>query len=269
MWRNRLAFTKGIIARQKGDSEAKTPHVIGLCRGLRGDMEAHWDFGNSYAPWEPEHWDILHSVDNPTEAEQDAIFDKLFKDFAQKPVAPCARLGWIAPDGRFFPCAYCAHTDAAEWLVRSQFTSEEQAKMRTGAGGNQEALERAGWLALKGGVIILYDQEGEFWEGTYPDPIMRTVIALYEAFSLASDRGDDIEALVRANPEGYRRQNAWSGADDDGGILRCLELCIEQHASSALVAPRSMDFPEETQVARDPLTNVPKMSAPRQFWTGD
>lgn len=142
-------------------------------------------------------------------------------------------------------------------------------RLRMGLGGNKEALERDGWLALQGGVILLYDAKHDMVHGNYPDPIMRTVIALHAAFDLADDKGEDIENLVRANPEGYVKQQGWSAADEGGGILRCLEQCIEMHASSAVKSPDAMDFPEQVQVARDPLANLPLPTKPKQFRTGD
>jgi hypothetical protein len=174
----------------------------------------------------------LENYESPTLADCEAVAKaerEYLEVYGPKPQPPCARLGWIAPNGDFYPCAYTAHGDLADQL--STLLGVEH------YGGGERALEKAGWLALKGNACLGYDRE----EGISRDA-RDTFRRVVEEFELAEARDPDInwEEVITDNPEGYGLQFwASSPAETHGetyakAMRGCYELYFEDVPTTPL-----------------------------------
>ncbi|MFM9718705.1 hypothetical protein, partial [Streptomyces galilaeus] len=69
-------------------------------------------------------------------------------------VEPCARLGFISPDGKFFPCCHCAHHDlgARLWNLFSY----------PGEYKGDYYLQLKGWVSIKAGGAITHKDQFDF-----------------------------------------------------------------------------------------------------------
>lgn len=80
-----------------------------------------------------------------------ARYHPLYEDeeiFEPATSSPVARLGLISPEGRFYPCAYCAHRDLSIKLVIWFY---EYKNIYPCA---EKFLVDKGWISLKGGPFL-------------------------------------------------------------------------------------------------------------------
>lgn len=167
--------------------------------GINGDM-MHWGGGRSYCTWMPEHWVIVREF--PCEDSESVIFarEELEKAYAPTPQPPCARLGFVSPEGHFYPCGYCCHHDL-EYKLGQQFYQN----------GYQD-LRRKGWVSFVGNAIIgVRDEDCKISQATKD-----TARKIVEEFEHAERVNPEINwhKILLANPECYEEQNWFTGPTD-------------------------------------------------------
>jgi hypothetical protein len=85
---------------------------------------------------------------------------------------PC--IGWLAPNGKFYPCCYAEHSILAENIALSLYhTQPEDAR---------EYMENKGWIVFS----ILYDQVYILWNVKY-DPTQKQIDAMYNMYVITDD----------------------------------------------------------------------------------
>jgi len=204
-----MEFERLLWIRDKSEPESCKPILV----GISGD-KMHWHAGMTRCNWEPERFDIVREY--PGDAIEQAE-DDLDAEYAPKPQEPCARLGWVSPEGHFYPCAYCCHTYLENTLGRQLYSS------------SWPQLRKKGWVELKSGALICMEYNFVPSQATKD-----TVRKIVEAFELEESENPDINwrARLEDNPEGYSKDNGWSdptsyliGADTYAKALRhCYEL---------------------------------------------
>ena len=103
----------------------------------------YWDAGmiGSWMPWTKEvkiHKRYQMKVDQHGIAESDSVYLRFFHDFPRKPSKPIESAGWLAPDGKFYPCHYMEHDAIAEGLAAQTYNSLEGVRL----------LETKGWARV-------------------------------------------------------------------------------------------------------------------------
>lgn len=143
------------------------------------------------------------------------------------PQPPQARLGWVSPDGDYYPCGYCAHTDLADILLRCHYEG--------GGMGGRWDLEKRGWIGIM--------SEGLYGIASEHNPTERqraTLLAVLEAFELAPN-DTDWDAVLLDNPEDYDVQQWMSLPNSSGRIVQkmrdCYELYCERRPRHRLIPP--------------------------------
>ena len=109
-----------------------------------------------------------------------------------KPQKPSARLGWIAPNGDWYPCAYTAHRHLASIIGQNLFPDTYF--------HDELLLEQNGWVSVRSGGMI---SNGKM---ITPDQ-MNTLRLIVEEFEYMESENPNIswdEELCR-NPELYFR----------------------------------------------------------------
>jgi len=194
--------------------DSKKPRFVGLELGYRGDGDTstytifHHPLGMTRQTALVEEVTILKDYGEvvnqtrPTSAECkmcDAAELDFLKEHGPKPQPVCARLGIIAPNGDFYPCAYTCHGDLGSMLVTLHYPGEYR---------SYNMLERKGWLILKGGACLGFDhQETNKITQAAKDTFLKVV----EAFELLEAENPDINwtKQLTDNPEGYATE-FWS-----------------------------------------------------------
>lgn len=158
----------------------------------------------------------------------DAAEQEFLLEWGPKPNPPCARLGWIAPNGDFYPCAYTAHEDLADSLAKL-FSLRSYA-------GPERALEQAGWMALKGGATLGLESESRISQDA-----RNTLRRLVEEFELAEATNPDTDwtDALTDNPEGYSLQ-VWCTSPGPRGesLAREMRALYDLYFADVPDAPR-------------------------------
>lgn len=182
-----------------------TPHFVGLT-----DLGDRWDLrwgagGSGYSLDKNELVIVKEYPFDPSGDEYDQIeaFENEWLTEKAVPQEPCARLGYIAPNGDFYPCGYVCHNGAAEALGRKFYPNEY---IRDDYG-----LQKKGWIAIKGGALIIWrDESGSAFQpkGTVTEAQQNTLLKIIEAFEDAEALDPNInwDAILTSNPEGYSAQ---------------------------------------------------------------
>lgn len=203
-----MKFERLLWIREKGEPESCKPILVGIVDG-----KMHWHAGMTRCYWEPERFDIVREYpgDEIEQAEDD-----LDAEYAPKPQEPCARLGWVSPDGDFYPCAYCCHTYLGIALGRLLYDS------------SWPKLREKGWIELKSGGLISIEYN------SIPSQAAKdTVRKVVEAFEFEESQNPDINwrARLEYNPEGYDKDTGWSDPTENlfGGdtYAKALRECYE------------------------------------------
>lgn len=142
-------------------------------------------------------------------------YDAYLQDNPPTPQSPCARLGFIDPEGRFYPCAYCCHEGLAEILL----TVLKQERLP--CSDYKRTLESRGWVSIMDGLVVPpRSQTGEFGLGVITDTQKRTLIDVLWCFEEAPADTNWFAALS-ANPEGYSAQQwLWSAPGSEEAMER-------------------------------------------------
>ena len=132
---------------------------------------------------------------------------------------PSARYGWIDVSGRFFPCASVCHYELAVRLCEDNGYEFP--------GDAMQVLIDRGWAKVWNPGITV--------KRTLLDVQRETAEKIYWAFADAVERGENVETLVNANPEGYssggqmRLSHSW-GTHTLSMMAEDLGLGVEPHA---------------------------------------
>lgn len=216
-----LEFERLLWIREKGEPESCKPILVGIVDG-----KMHWHAGMTRCSWEPERFDIVREY--PSDAIEQTE-DDLDTEYAPKPQEPCARLGWVSPEGHFYPCAYCCHNYLENTLGR-QLHDSPWAQLR-----------KKGWIELKSGALI-----GVEYKSIPSQAAKDTVRKVVEAFELEESLNPDINwrACLEDNPEGYSKDNGWSDPTGDliyaGTYAQALRSCYELHFGEGDANPEDM-----------------------------
>ena len=89
-----MKFERILWIRQKNHPETYRPLLVGI-----RENKMHWDAGLTRCPWEPDKFNILKEYSSD---ELEKAWDELEEEYAPKPQKPCARLGWVSPEGHFY-----------------------------------------------------------------------------------------------------------------------------------------------------------------------
>lgn len=184
-------FSKLLWVRQVGWSEDTKPILVGLRKGDDRDY-MHWNAGDSYTTWSPDDYVIVKEFEYSGWDSIDDAESELNRTYAPKPQPPSARLGWISPNGEWYPCGYCCHKDL-EMLLGEIYYDNRMLQ-----------LENVGWVSVKGSALIgVRDDKCKTSEDT-----KNTLRKVVEEFELAESLNPNInwDAVLLANPEGYREQ---------------------------------------------------------------
>lgn len=187
-----MTFERLLWIREKCEPSSWKPILVGIA----GD-EMYWHAaGITHCRWEPERYDIVreYSGDAIEQAEND-----LDTEYAPRPQEPCARLGWVSPEGRFYPCSYCCHSYLENMLGRHLYDS------------SWPRLRQKGWIELKSQAMICMEYN------LVPSQAAKdTIRKIVEAFEFEESKNPDINWRVRLedNPEGYIENNGWSDPTD-------------------------------------------------------
>ncbi len=185
--------------------------LVGIKNGNK-----HWNCGVSRCTFDPEVDKVIKEFPYECDEDLDAILLEVDAKQCPKPTRACARLGWLAPDGKFFPCAYCAHKSVAGFLC---------AKYLKKLGGAED-LHKRGWLKIDGQGMI---GRGYSYNDDDLLPITAEQIESFRQivmeWEMAHAEGKNLEQLCISNPEDYPTQ-FWSTSPANGllkGFKRHLE----------------------------------------------
>lgn len=227
---DKKSFERVVFVRTKGSTG------IGSLGGIRR-KNLYWDCGMSYMPWDESTestYEICHELIPYTSDDQIDDYENLVRYGGKlpEPQPPCARMGWVSPDGEFYPCAYCCHRGLAERLC-VKFYGEQGSSIR---------LEREGWLKIQE-----YGYRSE--DGPWPQPMKDTFTAIVEAFELATD--EQIERNLYWNAEHYDKAMGWSVPNADGTIRETLRQCVDLYCRESPLEPKvELIEPGEKMVGR-------------------
>lgn len=192
-------FEKLLWIRGKNESETRKPIFVGI---YNGDM--YWGAGITRCGWQPEKYTIVKEFEYVNWRSVNKVRKELLMEYAPTPQKPCARMGWVSPEGHWYPCAYCCHRDLegilGEILYNDAYWPD---------------LERNGWVALKGGALIVTREHNLISEEA-----KTTIRKIVEEFEFAESENPDINwnKILEANPEGYDMEAGWS--DSTSHLLR-------------------------------------------------
>lgn len=150
-----------------------------------------------HSDWDGAGFDILASFDEDDEFMADAYIKENYPPISSP---PCARLGFIAPDGIFYPCAYSSHSDLENILMKHFYDS------------SWGELKKYGWIELHGGAHIGVSDNTQF----VSEAAKATLLKIVEAFEDAELMNPEINwcQVLLENPEKYDTQ-FWSTPPDD------------------------------------------------------
>lgn len=174
--------------------------------GLKGGNK-YWECGRSYCEFDPDEDIIVREFSYESDGDLNKIYIDWDAERASDPQPIVARLGWISPNGDYFPCAYCAHQSLASYL---------SAKYLRHLGGKPDLL-RHGWLEVAGGYAV------RDVEGTWPAPMLDTFGKLVAAFAEAEAQGINFNESLLPNPERYPTQSWFTRPDEDGVLVKHLK----------------------------------------------
>lgn len=195
----------------------------------QGDnYNVHIGAGESFYSLPKSSVHIVKTYDQSNEIWDNEI--EFAKEFGPEPQPPCARLGWIAPNGDFYPCAYVAHNDLAYKLTMKLYGEYN--------GSFYGAMEKRGWIAIMGGGIFTVKERSE---GLYQYTAAQkeTMLKITEAFEAVELENPDFDwtAELLKNPEGYSLQN-WITSPTDNmyckTFAKSLRECYEFYCGDYL-----------------------------------
>jgi len=180
-----MTFDKILLIRPTYAPDTSRPLLVGIL----GD-KMHWSAGCSYCMWEPDKFTIVREY---SDDELDRAYDELDRDFAPQPAPVEARLGFVAPNGDYYPCGYCCHRSLERMLVDHFYDGSFMTK-----------LTEKGWVEIMGGAVIGYKDES-----TPSQEAKNTVRKIVEAFEAEESTDSEINwnNVLRRNPECYSEQN--------------------------------------------------------------
>jgi hypothetical protein len=152
----------------------------------RGADFMHWH-GPSYMPW-PKDAEVLADyglVDSGDDEALDAVEVRFARDYPW----PCELKpggGWLAPDGKFYPCSWREHIAAADLIALAVYGTAYPGQ--TGH-GTVDRLERLGWLKL-------YDDLVD-WRRDHADLTQAQIETLGELIMLEGQDPDLVDSIRR------------------------------------------------------------------------
>ena len=171
----------------------------------------YWGCTYSHCGYKPEEVIILKEYPYNDEVGIDGQDIQFYKDFGPKPSEPCARLGWIAPNGDWYPCSYTSHNDLADYLSAMYYDSHN---------GILE-LERKNWIKIRGGGCISVESDDLVTEAQ-----KSTLKRIVDEFEFLSEDIDLTHILID-NPEGYTEQ-LWLTDPADEDFMDILRMNYKQ-----------------------------------------
>ena len=150
------------------------------------------------------------------------------KRIKPQPQEPCARLGWIAPNGDFYPCAYCAHFDCADAIMETMFAPEDR-----GWSADHCLLENK-WMQIVGQGLCFMGREKDKNERGWCDDIepsseqLSTLKNIHAEFVIARANGVNFNESLIKNPEKYLLQGWWTPPDKDHNIENAILMDIRR-----------------------------------------
>jgi hypothetical protein len=185
-------FSKLLWVRYVGRPEDSKPLLVGIREGV-DKTYMHWSAGDSYTTWNPDEFAVVKEFEYSGYDSIDEAESELNKTYAPKPQQPSARLGWISPNGEWYPCGYCCHWDLEALLAEVHY------------GSSHKQLENFGWVSVKGGALIGVREE----KHPISEDTKNTLRKVVEEFELAESLNPDInwDSVLLANLEGYREQS--------------------------------------------------------------
>ena len=176
-------------------------------------IKINWGAGFSWCCLPADQFEIIaefpYEDDNDIHAAE-VLFAKMFAPKAQE---PCARMGWIAPNGDFYPCGYVCHDDLASTLCLVFELS--------GWGGPTHSLEKAGWGKLGSSGLFSVDSATESQTKT-----LEEILAEFRRVKSENPEVNWNHVLMQ-NPEGYAEQNWFSLPDEDDNYIERLQDCLD------------------------------------------
>ena len=148
-------------------------HDAPVLAWLEGES-IYWDGGPGHCPFDEQKYQVVKRYDWPKEDPDDAAF---YREFGPQPEALRQSAGWLAPDGRFWPCEYGGHSELERELSFEIY----------GEYGTWNTIENRGWVKI------------------YPDglcvPPFRWVDHARHDISLTPAQGEALLDLVALDPD--------------------------------------------------------------------
>lgn len=196
-----LNFSKILWVRPVTWSEDTKPILVGIRDGL-DKTYIHWEAGQTHTTWNPDEYVIVKEFEYSGYESINNAGLELNRTYAPKPQPPSARLGWISPNGEWYPCGYCCHSDLESILIEINYGSKYEQLENDDAVCEQ--LEDLGWISVAGGPLVVVRED----KHTISEDAKNTLRKVVEEFELTESLAPDInwDNVLMANPEGYRRQ---------------------------------------------------------------
>lgn len=152
---------------------------------IRGN-NVYWSGGPSYMP--VHDWENVQivkdygEIDDMDEDKIDDLFDQFTLDFPPEAELKLSG-GWLAPDGKLYPCRFMEHLNHAQELAFVHYQER---------GDGAQRLEKEGWAKLySDGVCLLpasymYNRDGEYTQAQLD--------TLGDLFVLATNEEDEVYA---------------------------------------------------------------------------
>lgn len=193
-------FSKLLWVRAKNQSEDVKPILVGIRSGFGTENYMHWNAGESYTIWNPDECVIVKEFEYSGYDSIESAELELNRTYPPKPQSPSARLGWVSPNGEWYPCGYCCHSDLESRLAEINY------------GSGYTRLENHGWVSVKGGAMLGVREE----KHSISEDTKNTLRKVVEEFELAESLDPNInwDAVLIANPEGYCEQSWFTRPSD-------------------------------------------------------
>jgi hypothetical protein len=208
----------------------ETTCLVGIKNG-----DKYWDMGMSRCTLMD--GDIILR-DYKTEYDAGASLDEIEAMFEQEfvtqptPQEPSARLGWLAPNGNWFPCSYCCHASLAAKLAKLFVPKDEYYSSAS------NALQDRGWMQIMGcGLCSMGYVNKQYLRPT--EEQLAVLGKIVQEFKLS--KGENFNKILLQNPEEYSEQMWSTPPDGDGDIIEEIEQQYLRFAGETNKLPKNED----------------------------
>lgn len=182
--------------------------LIGLT-DLGDKWKINWDAGYTGCTVSKDCVEIIKEYSYNDDSDLDDIYSQEKRDKRPTPQIPYARLGVIAPNGNFYPCAYGCHDDLLNLLKKFCDSGVDFA--------SEYRYSQSGWVLIKGSGCLMYDRS------KLTEAQIHTLKEVIDAFVLAEKKNPKINwcEILTENPEGYHAVT-WSTLPDENLLYESL-----------------------------------------------